>query len=99
MTKTLIAATLFALLAAPAFAADEGSGNAEQQTQPTPNRGSTAGGPAHGPDHPKTAPEGTAPDHGKVGDQRAKLGFLFDLSKEVAIGGVRLDNHRRAFEC
>lgn len=61
--KTFIAATLVALLAVPAFAADEGSGNAEQQTQPTPNRGGTAGGPAHGPDHPKNAPEGSAQDH------------------------------------
>lgn len=61
--KTLTAIALFVLLGAPAFAADEGSGNAEQQNQPTPNRGSTAGGPAHGPDHPKNAPEGTAPGH------------------------------------
>ena len=61
--KTIIAAVLLALLGTPAFAADEGGGNAEQQSQPTPNRGSTAGGPAHGPDHPKNAPEGTAPGH------------------------------------
>ena len=33
--------------ASPAFADDQGNANAEQQTQPTPNRGGTSGGPAH----------------------------------------------------
>jgi uncharacterized protein YdeI (BOF family) len=48
MKTTIVAALLIALGAAsPAFADDQGNANAEQQTQPTPNRGGTAGGPAH----------------------------------------------------
>jgi uncharacterized protein YdeI (BOF family) len=48
MKMTTLAAMLIALGAAtPAFADDQGNANAEQQTQPTPNRGGTAGGPAH----------------------------------------------------
>lgn len=43
--------TMRATTAAPA-SADEGSANAERQTQPTPNRGGTAGGPSHGPGAP-----------------------------------------------
>lgn len=48
MKLSTVAALLLALSAAsPAFADDQGNANAEQQTQPTPNRGGTAGGPAH----------------------------------------------------
>ncbi|OHV18311.1 hypothetical protein BK022_00070 [Methylorubrum extorquens] len=61
--KTLIAAALLTATALPALANDQGNANAEQQTQPTPSRGSTAGGPSHGADHPKNAPAGTAPAH------------------------------------
>lgn len=61
--KALTAVALLAVLASPALAKDEGGANAEQLSQPTPNRGSTSGGPSHGPDHPKNAPEGTAPSH------------------------------------
>ena len=49
MRATTAAAAVLLAMAAPASAADEGGANAEQQTQPTPNRGSTAGGPGHGP--------------------------------------------------
>ena len=43
-----LAAMLVALgVASPAFADDQGNAMAEQQTQPTPNRGGTSGGPAH----------------------------------------------------
>jgi uncharacterized protein YdeI (BOF family) len=43
-----LAAVLIALaVASPAVADDQGNANAEQQTQPTPNRGGTSGGPAH----------------------------------------------------
>jgi hypothetical protein len=48
MKITILAAMLIALAAAsPAMANDQGNANAEQQTQPTPNRGGTSGGPAH----------------------------------------------------
>ncbi|WP_311274631.1 hypothetical protein [Methylobacterium sp. WCS2018Hpa-22] len=48
MKITTITALLIALsAAAPALADDQGNANAEQQTQPTPNRGGTSGGPAH----------------------------------------------------
>jgi len=48
MKIATIAAVLTALAAAvPAVADDQGNANAEQQTQPTPNRGGTSGGPAH----------------------------------------------------
>lgn len=57
------AAALLAALAMPALANDEGSANAEQQTQPTPSRGNTAGGPSHGADHARNAPASTAPAH------------------------------------
>jgi uncharacterized protein YdeI (BOF family) len=47
--KTMTAAALLIALSAatPALADDQGNANAEQQTQPTPNRGGTSGGPAH----------------------------------------------------
>ena len=47
--KTMTAAALLIALSAatPALADDQGNANAEQQTQPVPNRGGTAGGPAH----------------------------------------------------
>ena len=35
----------------------------------------------------------------RLGDKRAELGFLFDPSKEVAIGGIRFNDHRRTCEC
>lgn len=48
MRATTLTAALIALaLAGPAFATDFNNANAEQQTQPVPNRGDTAGGPAH----------------------------------------------------
>ena len=48
MRATTLTAALIALaLAGPAFATDFNNANAEQQTQPVPNRGNTAGGPAH----------------------------------------------------
>lgn len=49
MRRTLIAVTLLALGAAtPVLATDGNSGgNAEALNQPVPNRGNTAGGPAH----------------------------------------------------
>ncbi|MDP4021154.1 hypothetical protein Q8W71_00835 [Methylobacterium sp. NEAU 140] len=48
MKTMTLAAMLIALgTAAPAFADDQGNANAEQQTQPTPSRGNTSGGPAH----------------------------------------------------
>ena len=48
MKITILAAMLIALAAAsPAMANDQGNANAEQQTQPTPSRGNTSGGPAH----------------------------------------------------
>ena len=48
MKITILAAMLIARAAAsPAMANDQGNANAEQQTQPTPNRGGTSGGPAH----------------------------------------------------
>ena len=43
----LVLTTTAALAATPALADDQGNANAEQQTQPTPNRGGTSGGPAH----------------------------------------------------
>lgn len=46
-TMTTAAALLLLALSAPAFADDKGNANAEQQTQPTPSRGNTSGGPAH----------------------------------------------------
>ncbi|MEE7455948.1 hypothetical protein MPAR162_15225 [Methylorubrum populi] len=61
--KALTVAALLAFAATPALANDDGNANAEQQTQPTPSRGNTAGGPSHGADHPRNAPEGTAPGH------------------------------------
>ncbi len=61
--KALTVAALLAVAATPALANDAGNANAEQQTQPTPSRGNTAGGPSHGPDHPQSAPEGSAPGH------------------------------------
>ena len=45
---TVAAALVTLALAGPVFATDGGNGNAEQQTQPVPNRGNTSGGPAHG---------------------------------------------------
>ncbi|MBX9933476.1 MAG: hypothetical protein K2Y56_18440 [Methylobacterium sp.] len=47
--KTLTAAAALILLglASPVLADDQGNANAEQQTQPTPSRGNTSGGPAH----------------------------------------------------
>jgi hypothetical protein len=57
MKTTILASMLIALGAAsPAFADDQGNANAEQQTQPTPNRGGTSGGPAH-----DTRPDQTGP--------------------------------------
>lgn len=48
MRSFSVAAALVALaLAGPAYATDGNNANAEQQTQPVPNRGGTAGGPAH----------------------------------------------------
>ena len=61
--KTLIAAALLTATALPALADDQGNAHAEQQTQPTPSRGNTAGGPSHGADHPKNAPADTTPAH------------------------------------
>lgn len=61
--KALTTAALLTFAALPALADDQGNANAEQQTQPTPSRGNTAGGPSHGADHPKNAPAGTAPAH------------------------------------
>ncbi|WP_430912135.1 hypothetical protein [Methylobacterium sp. sgz302541] len=64
MKSTLLTiAMLSSLAAVPALATDAGNANAEQQTQTTPNRGNTAGGPAHGPDHPKSAADDAARGH------------------------------------
>lgn len=61
--KALTAAALLTFATLPALADDQGNANAEQQTQPTPSRGNTAGGPSHGADHAKNAPESTASGH------------------------------------
>ena len=60
--------------ASPAFANDQGNANAEQQTQPTPSRGGTAGGPAHDMRLGDTAPakSGERMDHGRSDGTAAK---------------------------
>ena len=62
-TAALLTLSIGALASLPALADDQGNANAEQQTQPTPSRGNTAGGPSHGADHPKNAPADTTPAH------------------------------------
>ncbi|KQP91583.1 hypothetical protein ASF60_17335 [Methylobacterium sp. Leaf113] len=68
MKFTTVLPLLVALAAAsPALADDQGNANAEQQTQPTPNRGGTAGGPGHRPTAPdamKTSAEAPAAKEG-----------------------------------
>ena len=64
MRATLAAAVLALALAGPASATDAGNANAEQQTQPTPNRGGTAGGPAHDMRDKAPAHEGGRADAG-----------------------------------
>lgn len=54
---TVMAALVAVALAGPAFATDGGNANAEQQTRPVPNRGGTAGGPAHDAGMPMAAGE------------------------------------------
>lgn len=64
---------IFLGVASPALAIDAGNANAEQQTKPAPNRGGTAGGPAHDPsgrgmgaEQRRQAPS-DAQDHGHHG--------------------------------
>ena len=75
MKTTIVAALLIALGAAsPAFADDQGNANAEQQTQPTPNRGGTSGGPAHDvrPGETGSTKSGDRRDHGHLDGSAAK---------------------------
>jgi hypothetical protein len=73
-TTTLSALLIAFAMASPAVADDQGNANAEQQTQPTPNRGGTSGGPAHDarPGETGSTKSGERMDHGHPDGSDAK---------------------------